>query len=71
MHGELFRHQQPKGLVSATAQPKHHRATPRLYKGFRSTALGRANIGLKMQMDRTARLGKAVFLTLINEPIVA
>jgi hypothetical protein len=41
MKGGLFRHQQPKGLVSATARPSHHRATPRLYKGvfFRNQSM--------------------------------
>jgi len=32
MHGGIFRHRQPKGPAPATARPKHHRATPRLYK---------------------------------------
>lgn len=31
MHGGIFRHRQPKGPAPATARPKHHRTTPRLY----------------------------------------
>ena len=32
MQGGLFRHRQPKGPDTDTARPKHHRATPRLYR---------------------------------------
>src|SRR5437773_8393142 len=45
MQGGLFRHQQPKGLATAMPRPKHHRATPRLYKhvGRRVRARGLQN----------------------------
>jgi hypothetical protein len=50
-HGELLRHRQPKGPVSATASPKLHRATPRLYKRGCSRGGGglSAQIGVKQR----------------------